>query len=56
MRRLIIQSKVIDLSKLIVFVLDEADVMISMQGHQVTSIRLKKLVNQLTYHIIRSTL
>ncbi|VDN49992.1 unnamed protein product [Gongylonema pulchrum] len=38
----VLKLKVVDLSKIICFVLDEADVMISQQGHQDQSIRLHK--------------
>jgi len=42
----IIRYKAFDPKKLSVFVLDEADVMISQQGHQDQSIRIKKTVGQ----------
>ena len=38
----ILRFKAFDPKKLVVFVLDEADVMISQQGHQDQSIRIKK--------------
>lgn len=45
--------KFFDLSKLIVFVLDEADVMIDTQGHQDQSIRIHKYVGKnSTIHLI----
>lgn len=37
-----VKYKFIDLSKLTVFVLDEADVMIATQGHQEQSLRIRK--------------
>ena len=37
-----VKYKFIDLSKLSVFVLDEADVMIATQGHQTQSLRIRK--------------
>ena len=37
-----VKFKVIDMSKVNVFVLDEADVMIDTQGHQDQSIRLQR--------------
>lgn len=40
-----IKRRVLDPKKLSVFVLDEADVMIAMQGHQDQSIRIHKLIN-----------
>ena len=39
-----IKMKVIDLKKIKVFVLDEADVMIATQGHQDQSLRIKRSV------------
>ena len=37
-----LKHKVVDLRKMTVFVLDEADVMIATQGHQDQSIRIQK--------------
>lgn len=39
---LVIKFKVIDMKKISVFVLDEADVMIATQGHQDKCIRIHK--------------
>ena len=41
----ILRHKVIDPKKIKMFVLDEADVMIALQGHQDQSIRIHKSVN-----------
>ena len=40
-----IKQRVVDLKKVRVFVLDEADVMIDTQGHQDQSIRIQRYVS-----------
>ena len=46
----IMRYKAFDPQKISVFVLDEADVMISQQGHQDQSIRIKKYVKFLCFN------
>ena len=48
----ILRHRVIDTKKIKMFVLDEADVMIALQGHQDQSIRIHKSVNYRARSII----
>ena len=41
----ILKRKVVDPSKIVMFVLDEADVMIDQQGQQDQTVRIQKFVN-----------
>ncbi|VDN02910.1 unnamed protein product [Thelazia callipaeda] len=46
----VVKYRAIDLSKIICFILDEADVMITQQGHQEQSIRLYKELEKVNTH------